>query len=106
MLKFNYDSLSRLEDNLDRLLVQKLFDQGISHGFFNDTEGEDPDKVYGLFLCRVDVQLDLCQSCIKAARTKFRRQCHKKKEAIIWYYECLVRYSYRSFFSGIVTFFS
>ncbi|KAE8715160.1 hypothetical protein F3Y22_tig00110186pilonHSYRG00076 [Hibiscus syriacus] len=62
----------------------KLFDQGISHGFFNDTEGEDPDKVYGLFLCRVDVQLDLCQSCIKAARTKFRRQCHKKKEAIIW----------------------
>ncbi|KAK8674540.1 hypothetical protein V6N13_032650 [Hibiscus sabdariffa] len=97
--KFDYASLSRFQVNLNRLLVQRLYDQGSTYDFFNDTKGEDPDKVYGLFLCRGDVQPDNCQSCIEEAGNEIQRQCPYSKEAIIWYDECLVRYSYRSFFS-------
>ncbi|KAK8546766.1 hypothetical protein V6N13_093809 [Hibiscus sabdariffa] len=97
--KFNYASLSRFQVNLNRLLVQRLYDQGSTYDFFNDTKGENPDKVYGLFLCRGDVQPGNCQSCIEEAGNEIQRQCPYSKEAIIWYDECLVRYSYRSFFS-------
>ncbi|XVE84668.1 hypothetical protein DITRI_Ditri17bG0031600 [Diplodiscus trichospermus] len=92
-------SRDQFEINLNRLLFQKLYSLGSNHSFVKTTEGEDPDKVYGLFLCRGDVQFNLCQSCIDAASSDFRKSCSGIKEAIIWYDKCMVRYSYRDFFS-------
>ncbi|KAF7850078.1 hypothetical protein BT93_L5890 [Corymbia citriodora subsp. variegata] len=94
-----YSADSKFGDNLNRLLYRRLFDQGPVSGFFNTTEGEDPDKVYGLFLCRGDVAADLCQACIDSATSNILERCPREKEAIIWYDECLVHYSNRSFFS-------
>ncbi|KAF8029073.1 hypothetical protein BT93_E1676 [Corymbia citriodora subsp. variegata] len=94
---------SNFQDNLSRLLSRGAYAADNKHGFYNTTEGEDPDKVYGLFLCRGDVSTYLCQSCILLATGTIMERCLGQKEAIIWYDECLVRYSNRSFFSIMET---
>ncbi|KAI6705941.1 hypothetical protein NL676_008903 [Syzygium grande] len=99
----NYAPYSKYQDNLDHLLSGGLDNKGPIYGFYNTTEGEDPDKVYGLFLCRGDVAANLCQSCIDSATSLIIERCPGQKEAIIWYDECLVRYSNRSFFSIMET---
>ncbi|KAK3417847.1 hypothetical protein EUGRSUZ_H03835 [Eucalyptus grandis] len=46
---------SKFEDNLRSLFSRgdyAVSNKGPIYGFYNTTEGEDPDKVYGLFLCR------------------------------------------------------
>ncbi|KAI6705964.1 hypothetical protein NL676_008926 [Syzygium grande] len=95
----NYTAFSKFQDNLNILLERRLYNEGPIYGFFKTTEGEDPDKVYGLFLCRGNVAANLCQSCIDSATSKILEICPGAKEAIIWYDECLMRYSNRSFFS-------
>ncbi|KAI6705940.1 hypothetical protein NL676_008902 [Syzygium grande] len=80
-----------------------LDNKGPIYGFYNTTEGEDPDKVYGLFLCRADVDTNLCQSCINSATSLIIERCPGQKEATIWYDECFVRYANRSFFSIMET---
>ncbi|XP_039169534.1 cysteine-rich receptor-like protein kinase 10 [Eucalyptus grandis] len=100
----NYAAHSKFQVNLSRLLSRGLYNEGPIYGFYNTTEGEDPDKVYGLFfLCRGDVAANLCPSCIRAACSTIIERCPGQKEAIIWYDECLVRYTNRSFFSSMET---
>ncbi|KAI6705966.1 hypothetical protein NL676_008928 [Syzygium grande] len=99
----NYAAYSKYQDNLGRLLSGGLDNKGPIYGFYNTTEGEEPDKVYGLFLCRPDVAANLCQSCIDAATKLIVERCPGQKEATIWYDECFVRYANRSFFSIMET---
>ncbi|KAL3739507.1 hypothetical protein ACJRO7_020855 [Eucalyptus globulus] len=102
----DYAAPSKFQDNLSSLLSKgdsADYSKGPIHGFHNTTEGEDPDKVYGLFLCRGDVAANLCQSCIHSASRTIIERCPGQKEAIIWYDECLLRYSYRLFFSIMET---
>ncbi|KAF8029033.1 hypothetical protein BT93_E1644 [Corymbia citriodora subsp. variegata] len=102
----DYASPSKYQDNLNRLLDRGDYagdNKRPIYGFYNTTEGEDPDRVYGLFLCRGDVAVDLCQSCIRKAGTTLIERCPGQKEATIWYDECLVRYANRSFFSIMET---
>ncbi|KAI4312370.1 hypothetical protein MLD38_037186 [Melastoma candidum] len=94
-----YTAFGNYQNNLNRLLLQRLyFDGGIS-GFNETTLGDPPDIVYGLFLCRGDVSVDACQNCMSNATTEILQLCPGNMEAIIWYDDCLVRYSNRSFFS-------
>ncbi|XP_027937068.1 cysteine-rich receptor-like protein kinase 25 isoform X2 [Vigna unguiculata] len=69
--------------------------------------GSPSDTVYGLFLCRGDVPPQLCQQCVLNATQRLSNQntdtCKFAKSAIIWYDECLVRYSNRDFFSTVET---
>ncbi|KAF8029064.1 hypothetical protein BT93_E1667 [Corymbia citriodora subsp. variegata] len=95
----NYTTGGKFEYNLNRLLYRQFYNQGPIYGFYNTSEGEDPDKVYGLFLCRGDVAPGLCQSCIDASTSNISEKCPGEKEAIIWFDECLVHYSNRSFFT-------
>ncbi|MED6175772.1 hypothetical protein PIB30_081488 [Stylosanthes scabra] len=69
--------------------------------FFNATAGSHgPDAaVYGLFMCRGDVPLPLCRECVGFAAENIVSSCPSAKEAVIWYNECLLRYSNRFFFS-------
>ncbi|KAK3188281.1 hypothetical protein Dsin_027842 [Dipteronia sinensis] len=83
--------------NLSRLFSRKLYDQGGNSVYYNTTDGTEPDKVYGLFLCRGDVTKQTCQSCINAAIDFLVSKCQGTKSAITWYDECLVRYSNRTF---------
>ncbi|KAK3430297.1 hypothetical protein EUGRSUZ_E01830 [Eucalyptus grandis] len=102
----DYTVPSKFQDNLINLLSKGNstdYSEGPIRGFYNTMEGEDPDKVYGLFLCRGDVAANLCQSCIRSATRTIIDRCPGQKEAIIWYDECLLRYSNRSFFSVMET---
>ncbi|KAI6705935.1 hypothetical protein NL676_008897 [Syzygium grande] len=54
-----YTADSKFQDNLNRLLYRRLYDRGHISGFYNTTEGEYPDKVYGLFPCRIYNGIDI-----------------------------------------------
>ncbi|KAJ4703237.1 Cysteine rich receptor like kinase [Melia azedarach] len=64
-----------------------------STGFFNTTVGQDPNRVYGMFLCRGDLTTSSCQDCVNFATRNATQRCPLEKELIIWYDECLLRYS-------------
>ncbi|KAL7213446.1 hypothetical protein ACSBR2_016049 [Camellia fascicularis] len=99
----NYTRGSQFDSNL-QLLDRTVYNNGSDNKFSSGTEGNDPDKVYGLFLCRGDVQPSICKNCVKVAGVTILGQCPLYKEAIIWYDECLIRYSSRSFFSTMETY--
>ncbi|KAI4312384.1 hypothetical protein MLD38_037195 [Melastoma candidum] len=94
----DYPQESNYSSNLRRLL-QRVYEKGWISFFYNFTEGDPPDTVYGHFLCRPDVPADVCLSCIDFGSSYVLTVCSGRKEAIIWYDECLLRYSNRSFFS-------
>lgn len=78
-----------------------------NNGFFNDTVsgGNSSDTVYGLFMCRGDLSPEPCGQCVGNATTKLSNDsgCSSSKQALIWYDECMVRYSNTSFFSTMET---
>ncbi|KAM0945876.1 putative Gnk2-like domain-containing protein [Dioscorea sansibarensis] len=74
-------------------------------GFYNTSEGEDINKIYGLALCRGDLQnkKDDCQSCLKDASKSIVEDCPNKAQATEWYEKCFVRYSNQNFFGTVDT---
>ncbi|KAK4858466.1 hypothetical protein QYF36_016857 [Acer negundo] len=83
--------------NVGRLFDQKLYD-GVNKSI---DFGEDPDKVYGLYLSRFDDTQETCQNCIASATDTLVDKCKSNKIAITWFDECMVRYSNRSFSSTL-----
>ncbi|KAI9074067.1 hypothetical protein K1719_043959 [Acacia pycnantha] len=75
--------------------------------FYNITvvSGGDSGTVYGLYMCRGDIvnNPNLCHQCVVKATQRLSSECRASKEAIIWYDECMIRYSNSSFFSTINT---
>ncbi|KAL3522078.1 hypothetical protein ACH5RR_014912 [Cinchona calisaya] len=73
-----------------------------TNGFYNFTagNGNDPSStVYGLFLCRGDVNTDVCAQCVETVSKRVVEYCGHQKSAIIWYIYCMLRYSNESMFS-------
>ncbi|XP_042478103.1 cysteine-rich receptor-like protein kinase 10 isoform X1 [Macadamia integrifolia] len=66
----------------------------INNGFYNSTAGQNGDEVYGLFLCRGDVEHNICQNCVEAAVVKIKQLCAINQQGIIWYEECMLKYIY------------
>lgn len=66
--------------------------------FDNATAGEDNDnnRVYGVFLCRGDFSAEICRDCVAFAVNETLQRCPREKLAVIWYDECMVRYSNQS----------
>lgn len=63
------------------------------------------NTVFGLFLCRdqEDLPSGLCGECVKNATHEISSKCDSFHEAIIWYSQCMLRYSYRNFFNEMET---
>lgn len=59
------------------------------------------DTVYGLFMCRGDLPSPLCHQCVLNATYMISSECNSFQEAVIWYSHCMLRYSYRHFFSQV-----
>ncbi|XP_028767764.1 cysteine-rich receptor-like protein kinase 25 [Neltuma alba] len=56
------------------------------------------DAVNGLFLCRGDiVSHTICQECVTAAANYITSRCPNRTEAIIWYDQCMLRYTDKFF---------
>ncbi|KAL6565562.1 hypothetical protein OROHE_004617 [Orobanche hederae] len=90
---FSYIAGSQFEKYLDSLFHHTLYINGSASISANAKKGSYPDEAYGLLLCRGDVSEKTCQDCIAAATDKILSDCHFKKEAIIWYDQCLIRFS-------------
>ncbi|KAF4398045.1 hypothetical protein G4B88_019766 [Cannabis sativa] len=68
----------------------------------NTSAGEDSSSpVYGSFFCRGDVNITTCRVCVTFVAIDAFNRCPVQKEAVIWYDECQLRYSYRSFFGTV-----
>ncbi|PPR83281.1 hypothetical protein GOBAR_AA37431 [Gossypium barbadense] len=70
-------------------------------GFFNTNAEQEPNMVYGLFLCCGDVHPENCRDCINLAAAVAPQLCPNRTWAIIWYEECMLRYSNQSIFSSM-----
>ncbi|KAJ1388339.1 Serine-threonine/tyrosine-protein kinase, catalytic domain [Sesbania bispinosa] len=55
------------------------------------------DAVNGIFLCRGDINTTVCQQCVTTAAKEITRHCPNQTEAVIWYQECLLRYTNKYF---------
>ena len=98
---YNFTPNSTYQSNLNHLLSSLSSNASREGGFYNTTVGKNsPNQIYGLFLCRGDVTTDVCQDCVAmAAKVVVQQYCPAGIEAIIWYDECMLRYSNESFFS-------
>ncbi|GAU24856.1 hypothetical protein TSUD_115790 [Trifolium subterraneum] len=53
--------------------------------------------INGEFLCRGDINTTICQNCVTDAAKQIKRRCNNQTEAVIWYEECLIRYTNKYF---------
>jgi hypothetical protein len=88
---------STYQSNLDIVLSSLSSNATRATGFSNASAGE----VSGLFLCRGDVNTTACQDCVANATKEILGRCPLDKVAIIWYDECLLRYSNQPIFATV-----
>ncbi|KAJ1428316.1 S-locus receptor kinase, C-terminal [Sesbania bispinosa] len=95
---------STYQTNLNNLISSLSSDSATSNGFGNRTSGSDQSNmVYGLYLCRGDVNTSLCHSCVQNSSRLLRQHCPNNASAILWYPFCLLRYSNQNFFGKLTT---
>ncbi|XP_027098771.1 putative cysteine-rich repeat secretory protein 7 [Coffea arabica] len=90
-------------ENLNFLLSTLSLNASLTsrNGFYNFTASHDhSNMVYGLFLCRGDVNPDVCGQCVANARGEILETFLNRKTAFISHDECLLHYSNESMFSG------
>ncbi|GMI77541.1 cysteine-rich RLK (RECEPTOR-like protein kinase) 10 [Hibiscus trionum] len=92
---------STYQANRDALLSSLSSNGTRASGFHNTTAGRSPDMVYGLFLCRGDLSTSVCRACVTFATTDISQRCPVDATAVVWYEECLLRYSDRNIFSVV-----
>ncbi|ESQ55028.1 hypothetical protein EUTSA_v10024643mg [Eutrema salsugineum] len=85
---------SKYSSNLKTLLfsLSSKHNPLFSYGFNSLTEGQNPDKVFGFFLCRGDVSPEICRDCVRYAVNDTLHLCPNGKEGLVYYDECMVRY--------------
>lgn len=67
--------------------------------FLNATFGADEDAVYGLATCLADAEMSDCAACLAAAAAELPgTRCANRRDMVLWYPQCLVRYDNASFF--------
>ncbi|KAF8030668.1 hypothetical protein BT93_E2950 [Corymbia citriodora subsp. variegata] len=94
---------STYQSNLNTLL-SSLFSAAAdtAGGFANATVGQNPpDQVYGLFLCRGDVDIATCSDCVATGKQDILHRCPNRRASVIWYDECMLRYSDGSIHSAM-----
>ncbi|XP_012440628.1 cysteine-rich receptor-like protein kinase 25 isoform X2 [Gossypium raimondii] len=71
------------------LLLDYMSSNASDKSFYNNSL----NGIYSLFLCRGDVSSDVCRVCVSNASQTLTQTCPSDKRAIIWYDQCLFRYS-------------
>lgn len=95
---------STYASNRNALLSKLSSNPSGNNDFYYATAGRElTNLVFGLFLCRGDVTSLICQDCVANASKEIQRRCPDGKDAIIWYEECLLRYSSQPIFAVLDT---
>nr|XP_027189286.1 cysteine-rich receptor-like protein kinase 10 isoform X4 [Cicer arietinum] len=98
-----YQPNSNFQNTLNTLLSSLISNATLHNGFYSiHIPLQTPNDLKGLFLCRADVTPSLCQNCVTAAANNITKLCNNQTESIIWYDECLLRYSNVSIFDHMV----
>ncbi|KAG7564622.1 Protein kinase-like domain superfamily [Arabidopsis suecica] len=86
-----------------KTLLSSLSSQNASYstGFQTATAGQAPDRVTGLFLCRGDVSQEVCRNCVAFSVNETLDWCPYSKEVVLYYDECMLRYSHRNILSTV-----
>ncbi|XP_010418756.1 PREDICTED: putative cysteine-rich receptor-like protein kinase 9 [Camelina sativa] len=99
-----YSRNSTYDTNLKTVLSSFSSSSALySIGFQNATAGQAPDRVTGLFLCRGDVSSEVCRNCVAFAVNESLTRCPNQREAVLYYDECMLRYSHRNILSTLRT---
>ncbi|XXG59584.1 hypothetical protein AAC387_Pa04g1643 [Persea americana] len=98
----NYTNTSSFGTNLKLLLHSLSSNSTSNNGFYNTSVGQEPNKAYGLILCRGDTTSNECQNCIETASDAILSQC-PNRSATIWTDKCLLRYSNSNFLGSSST---
>ncbi|XP_047154512.1 cysteine-rich receptor-like protein kinase 10 [Vigna umbellata] len=89
-----YNSTATFENNLKFLLQSLVSNASESDGSYSTFMGLGSANVAsGSLLCRGDVSLATCNDCITTAATEITQLCPNKTESIIWYDECMIRFT-------------
>ncbi|KAF5820584.1 putative protein kinase RLK-Pelle-DLSV family [Helianthus annuus] len=87
-----YAPNSNYSRNLDAVLVS-LQPTNSDYGFLNSSAGEGSHIANAIFLCRGDVELNMCIGCLRESKLVLRLLCPNQTEAVIYYEFCLLKYS-------------
>ncbi|CAL5336559.1 hypothetical protein CsSME_00019442 [Camellia sinensis var. sinensis] len=96
----NFTANSPYESNLKKLMSY-LYLKTPPTGFGVGSVGQYHDIADGLSLCRGDVNSTDCAACVAEASGEIRKRCPYNKGSVIWYDNCLVKYSNTDFFGKI-----
>lgn len=96
----SYTDNSRFHKNLGDLLISLPSNASVSK-YYNTSTGNDPDRVYGLYMCFDYVANEMCRRCINTAQSDMLTLCPHSKEAVVWEDSCLLRYSNENFFGRL-----
>uniref|UniRef100_A0A3N7ERA2 Cysteine-rich receptor-like protein kinase 10 n=1 Tax=Populus trichocarpa TaxID=3694 RepID=A0A3N7ERA2_POPTR len=72
-----------------------------TNGFYNTSFGQNTDQVYGLFICRGDLSNTVCRNCVTFATEDIVHRCPIGIASIVYYDECILRYSNVNIFSKV-----
>ncbi|XP_024164245.1 cysteine-rich repeat secretory protein 38-like [Rosa chinensis] len=96
--KGNYTTTGAYRTNLNHLLSSLPF-KGSGHGFYSSSYGRNTTSgaIYAIGLCKGDIGTTRhCLHCLNTSRSALMELCANQKEAIVWYDNCMLRYSNRS----------
>ncbi|KAK2991001.1 hypothetical protein RJ640_005483 [Escallonia rubra] len=93
----NYTTNSTYARNLNALLSSIPTSSDLnSDGFFNASIGKNPNQVYAIGLCRGDLMVSSCRSCLNDTVQAITQECPNQKEASRGYDNCMLRFSNRN----------
>ncbi|ESQ55019.1 hypothetical protein EUTSA_v10024631mg [Eutrema salsugineum] len=93
----NYSRNSSYFTNLRTLLSFLSSDsRSFSNGFYSTAAGQNPDVVFGLFLCRGDLSPEVCRRCVNFSVNDTLNRCPNQGEVTLYYDECMLIYSSRN----------
>uniref|UniRef100_A0A0E0Q9H6 non-specific serine/threonine protein kinase n=1 Tax=Oryza rufipogon TaxID=4529 RepID=A0A0E0Q9H6_ORYRU len=92
-----YTAGSKYETNLDNLALI-LSGNASSSLFASGTVGSSPNTVYGLLLCRGDINPSDCADCGTLVVQDVGQACNRTKDKILVYNQCYAQFSNRGDF--------
>ncbi|KAL6514288.1 hypothetical protein OROMI_034351 [Orobanche minor] len=98
----NFTSNSRYHTNLNKVITYLNYQSpptGFGKGAIHDPTPNS--QAYGVALCRGDASVSDCKTCIADSSSEILKRCPYNKAAIIWYDNCLFKYTNRDFFGRI-----
>ncbi|KAK1428341.1 hypothetical protein QVD17_17174 [Tagetes erecta] len=87
-----YTTNSSYNKNLDAAL-SSLQASNSGYGYFNVSTGQGVDTANAICLCRGDVEISMCETCLRDSIYRLRHTCVNQTEAVIYYEYCLLKYT-------------